>query len=178
MNLEVTSNGQIIKPLVSSGVRKLSRSVGAQGAEDESSNGSASCDPSTYRTEPCVCQKVAEKPHTHVRHIPVGMPGDAWKRICQVQRVLAAQERHAVWVARQVARHIETFKLTGQWMGMLYNGHITSTKDALSLLEGNNLFSSVLNGYCVAEGVREVCMTNIRQFAQAKFVPKVAKHAK
>jgi len=97
-----------------------------------------------------------------------------WKHICQVRNVVASQEKHAVWVARHVARHIETFKISGRWVGYghIWEGHIASTKDALALLEGNNLFSRVLSGYQVAPALRDVCMQNVRKFAAAKFMPK------
>ena len=112
-----------------------------------------------YRTEPCRCVAkggVERKKHTHRAHIPVGMDADVWREIL-ADRVKHARYMHAKWTARSVARHVQTFMRTGRWMGDEIVGHVTTPRDAMRLLEADNRFGEVLNGYGVAPEHHNFC---------------------
>jgi hypothetical protein len=131
---------------------------------------------SAHRTEPCFCSAkggLIHAEHTHRARIPVGAADADWRRELEEKRI-RAEFSHATWAAKQIARHVETFSLTGRWMGTEVAGHYVDRRDALDTLDAAGHFSRVFAGYAVAESFLEYCGAKVRELVGAKLAPKIA----
>lgn len=92
---------------------------------------------------------VRKRDHADQR-VPVGMPDKLW-RIKLAQQRIDAQVSHAAWVARNIARWVETRRRMG-----------TGLEDALTTVQADELLKQRLGLYSVHEFLLGACIAQAR----------------